>query len=357
MARLYSSRFSSFLRRYLPGSDEMSLKELSDALGGVNPAMLSRLRSGTQDVGSTVARRIATQIGRTTQDRERIYLEALATKRDSIEQPTETPTLMGTNHSRLGFFVEFRQKPLMRSPREGAQTTALLAKWINEGLNYAMFSPNLDDRKGHQSSSIRDVQPAIAKFLNNVHQDVVDSYLSLRVESLRQLAAARGFPGTHEMLPQAELLDKRLRLYIARISSMWPYAAVGYKLQVKSDRGSLVGFEWELSPIRGGEGPEQRLREKDLEPDEGDAIKARLFPVIQCFNRLSILPSSTDDLNEFAKTFTPPGLEPLPSDSRQNKAADHNDLHQWEVYKSKVRVENILEAIHTEYRTSERLGA
>ena len=104
--------------------------------------MLSRLRGGAQDVGSTVARRIAKRLGTTATDRERIYQEVLATRREAPSGSGQRPNVDSSTLSQLGFFVEFRERPRMSSAREGAQTTALLARWLNSGLHYAMLSPH-----------------------------------------------------------------------------------------------------------------------------------------------------------------------------------------------------------------------
>ena len=107
------------------------------------------------------------------------------------------------------------------------------------------------------------------------------------------------------MLNQADELDRRLKLFVFPPDLMGLFPAVGYKLHIMSLSGSHVRFDWDTSPVRGDEGPAQRIREKEEDRGEMGAIEARFFPLMQCFDSLGRLPHSTRELAEIADTISP----------------------------------------------------
>lgn len=293
----YPSSFAAFIRRQIPNSDRMSLAELSVELGGLNIAMVSRLRAGSQRVGPTVARRIADHRGTTDTERAELFADLMATSGRSS----------GNEWSPDGaaLFVEFRESPDLSSAEDGPKLRRDVAALLNRGLSYAFLLPPMIP-SGRRDEEV--IYPkAMVHFLNLVHAGVVDSFLQLRTEALRQLCEGYTSPIDEELVQKAELIDTRLKLFVLREADVGTFPAVGFRLFLKAKNGMHKRGLWDPAPAALDVPADRRLIDAEGE-DEKDllrAIEARFFPVLNYFDETGRLPPSDTELAEYAELLDP----------------------------------------------------
>lgn len=264
-------------------------------------------------VGPVVARRIATRLSVGNADREeQIYSALMATR------GLERMRIASVEQKQVGLFVEFRESPVMSHSREGQRTTRGMAEWLNAGLSYAMMLPQEPEseflspkakaveegaarkKSGAAEGSSTDAgaaPPGMRRFLKQVGENVIDSYLKLRVKAMEQLVAR--FRGTPDrILPEAEKLESRLKLFVLSESGLGDFPAVCFRLYLKAEDGGHVRCYWDQDSEAE---PRVRVKEMAENPDEIRAIEERFYPVLQYYDRHQRFPDSNEDLHTFGR--------------------------------------------------------
>lgn len=327
----------------------MSLDELSKELGGINPAMLSRLRAGSQSVGSVVAKRIATNLAKSQSEIDRLVSELLATSSPHNEAQRAHDVLVDESVQGLCYLVEFRERPAMSDPDGGDEIRSLVARWLRDGLTYAMMSPYAES--DGQNSPPPEGSVEVLDYLRQIHLEVVRSHLSLREEMIRQWLAEHPAELTNSAREEARSYDKRLKLYVFSSSFMGAFPAIGYKLYLAARDRRYTRFEWDRRPVTlssFADQPADRLISNSDSPEiELAAVRSRFFPILKWFDEYKTLPQNDGDLEDMVQ-LTPKGSPLL---SRKSGSP-----HPWKVFVPNESLDELVTRLVIEKAHRERIS-